>query len=244
MATFKHHTFSWFAEHEFAHGDAGKRANHNMLLYHLVKSFSQPTVLECGTALGQSTCLLLTAVEEQQGRLCSLDIQDCAHVAQSDRWQFIQTDDRDAAYVLGLAPYLSEGIDVLFLDSVHSRAHVWAQLQAWYPLIKQGGYIAFDDIDPTTYRQGGRTPNQQRCAEFGDMSEMIREFFYANLDDLFLAYHFGISGRGIMKKLAPMGTQPKPPMVTAEWPNPPGITESARNLAAAIARYVRVNLLP
>ncbi|MEG3640144.1 class I SAM-dependent methyltransferase [Magnetococcus sp. PR-3] len=244
MATFKNHDFSWFAEREFAPGDEGKQANHNMLLYHLVKAQDNPTVLECGTAGGVSTCVLLTACEEQSGRLCSLDIDDCSDVATSEHWQFIQSDDRDFDHITAQAPYLKEGIDVLYLDSVHTRAHVWKLLQAWYPLVKEGGYIAFDDVDNTTYRKGGRTPHHERCLAFGDMAEMIKEFYFANLDDLFMAYHYGISGRAIMKKLTPIGSQPKPPMVTEDWPNPPGISESARNLMSAITRYIRVNLLP
>lgn len=242
MAHCTHFDFAWFRDNEYAPGDDGKNANHNMLLYHLVRQMSQPVVVECGSATGRSTCVLLTACEEVNGRLLSIDIDDCSGSATSPCWQFVQSDDRELTRILAQAPHVQQGIDLLFIDSVHTRAHVQRLLELWFPLVKQNGYIVFDDIDPTTYQMGGRTPHRERRLLYGDMAEMIREFYYANLDHLFLCYHFGISGRGVMKKISPLGTIPAPPVPVPDWPNPPGVTASLRLLSSAIRRYLQSRL--
>lgn len=210
VATLKHHDFQWFREHEWAEGDLGKCANHFMILYHLIRARDRPTVVEFGSATGHSTCTALTACEEAGGRLVSIDIEDFADSASSDHWQFIRSDDREVAFILEQAPGLREGIDVLFIDSVHTRQHVQKLLELWFPLVKKGGCMVFHDTDPMTYRPGGRTPNRERHRSYLDMSNYLQEFFHGNIDQLFFSCHFGISGIGVMTKLAPLGSVPQP----------------------------------
>lgn len=67
-----------------------------------------PLVMECGSVTGRATCTMLTACEEVDGRLPSIDIDNHADSAISDRWRFIRSDDRNLEYILP-TPYKMEG---------------------------------------------------------------------------------------------------------------------------------------
>lgn len=42
----------------------------------------------------------------------------------------------------------SESIDMLFVDADHSYPGVKKDYNAWYPIVKMGGYFAFHDVGP------------------------------------------------------------------------------------------------
>ena len=181
----------------------GKVATQLMSLHRLVARRERPTVLECGVHQGWSTGVLAHACEAQSGALVSLDIEDCSDAIASPVWTFIQTDDLALETVLARAPMLKRGIDLIYIDSLHDARHVARLIEAYYPLVKQGGWLAFDDIDPGPYLRGRRKDNADREIAWRRIGEVIQEFFYANEDDLFLEFHFGSTGLALMQKLAP-----------------------------------------
>lgn len=207
-----HHDLQKLFSAEGQGGLFGKVATQHVKLYHLVKAMSAPTVLEFGVAQGMSTCLLAAACEETGGHLYSVDIVDCRAVVHSSVWTFIQQNDLNIDAILEAAPALRDGIDLLHIDSTHSEAHVRQQLMLWYPYVKANGYITFHDIDPTPYLAGQRKDNPRHEMEAVKLVDVIRGFFYANEDDLFLEFHFGSTGMGIMRKMSPQGTLPNPPV--------------------------------
>ena len=81
----------------------------------------------------------------------------------------------------------------------------------WYPLVKQGGWLAFHDVDPGAFMRGQRKDNIESEIVWRDKAQMIQDFFYANEDDLLLEIHYGDMGMAIMQKLAPMDKPPRPP---------------------------------
>jgi predicted O-methyltransferase YrrM len=189
-----------------------------MKLHHLVMGMERPTVLEFGVSKGLSTCLIGTALETVGGQLVSVDILDCSDVIQSDKWTFVQGDDLDVGRILAAAPVLEDGVDLLYLDSRHTREHVTAQLLAWYPYVKPGGAIAFDDIDPAPYQFQQRKQDYRLARDCEAIARAIREFFFANEDSLLLEYHFGSTGLAIMRKFSPLRTAPISPRRPAPWP--------------------------
>lgn len=218
MATFKYKNFKDYADQENKQGLIGKIATHHMKLYQLISAMQKPTIVEMGVDKGQSTCILLTACEKVNGRCFSIDINDCSDVAKSDAWIFVQSDDRNVKKILQQAPLIKEGIDLLHIDSLHTGEHIAELLMKWYPYIKKNSYITFHDVDNTPYKPGQRKANPKVAEDHAELCKAIREFFYANEDDLFLEYHFGSTGMGIMKKLVPMGTEPKKPCSIPSWP--------------------------
>jgi hypothetical protein len=47
--------------------------------------------------------------------------------------------------VRGAKSYEDEGLDFVFIDASHEEADVKADLEAWYPKVKEGGVLAGDD---------------------------------------------------------------------------------------------------
>ncbi|MCU0511110.1 MAG: class I SAM-dependent methyltransferase [Anaerolineae bacterium] len=229
------------AEHQ--PGLEGKVATLHLKLYHLVAQMTAPVVLEFGVDKGMSTCLLAAACEENGGWLYSVDIADCSAAIRSPVWTFIQSDDLQVAEILAAAPALRDGVHLLHIDSAHSREHVEQQLLRWYPYVRQGGYITFHDVDATPYLAGQRKDDPRHEPEALGVPDTIRRFFYANEDALFLEFHFGSTGMGIMRKLAPLGTRPQPPLklhTRQVQVSLAGLFWTGRALAAALVkRFLR-----
>ena len=104
-------------------------------------------VLEFGVRDGVSTAALLAGVETKGGHLISVDInQACqTHFLGHPAWRFMQGDSIDSRLALELAPFLDGGIDVLFLDTLHTYDHVLAELILWGTYVRAGGVILIHD---------------------------------------------------------------------------------------------------
>jgi predicted O-methyltransferase YrrM len=211
MPKCRYFDFDDLRQQENQPGLPGKVATHHLKLYDLVSGMDHPTVVEFGVDKGRSTCVFLSACEATGGHLYSVDIRDCSEVAESDAWTFIQQSDQEIDAILAQAPALTSGIDLLHIDSLHAEEHVRRLLMKWFPYVKPGGYITFHDVDPTPFMQGQRKDNPRHELEVIGVADLIKEFFYANEDHLFLEFHFGSTGMGIMRKLSSLGAQPQPP---------------------------------
>lgn len=106
-----------------------------------------PTVVELGVRTGQSTVAFLHAIERiGDGRLWSVDHDTprvAAIVTVHPAWTFVRSDDLRAAR---RAP---TPIDVLFVDTSHTRPHTHAELAAYAPKVRPGGRIILHDTTPT-----------------------------------------------------------------------------------------------
>jgi hypothetical protein len=112
-------------------------------------------------------------------------------------------------------------------------------LGIWFGYVKQGGYLTFHDIDNMLYRPGQWRESLDMARDNAEVARIVRDFFHANEDELYLEFHFGVTGMGIMKKLMAMDQAPNPPIPVPDWPAPPpGIRDSARLLSGAISRYL------
>lgn len=193
-----------------APGVFGKVATQLMTLHRLVARLEAPLILECGVNRGWSSGVLAHACEQKGGRLISLDIEDCSDAIKSEVWTFIRTDDSDLEHVLAQAPEIAGGVDLVYVDSLHSPGHVARLAELYYPFVRQGGYLAFDDVDPGPFMKGGRKDNPDMEIVWRRIGNVVLDFFYANEDDLLLEFQFGSTGLAIMKKLAPLNATARP----------------------------------
>lgn len=175
------------------------------MMYGLARAFVRPTILELGTQRGVSTTVFLQACAENDGILFSVDVDDCSSVSDDPRFRFVRGDSTNAAHVIEKAPQVSEGIDLLYVDSLHTRDHVLRELRAWWPYLKQGSVIVFDDIDPHNYRPGQIRDNVGVETSNEQIALLIEEVYRANMDNLDLQFHLGGSGKAVLKKHGPIG---------------------------------------
>ncbi len=106
---------------------------------------------------------------------------------------------------------MSDGIDILYVDSMHEKTHVEKELMGWYPYMKSGSHIFFDDVDSRPYRRGQRKDNFVVESKVDEIRNYVTSFFYANEDELYLDMVFGSTGLAHLRKLSPKGTIPEEP---------------------------------
>lgn len=241
MIRTKYHSFEDYRKLEYAKGVEGQSATQLMRMYRIATEQTTPTILELGTAKGASTTLFLQVCEENDGRLVSVDIKDCSDISQSSRWQFVQSDSTDVDFILSAAPHLREGIDILYIDSLHTRSHVEKEVTGWYPFMKQGSHVFFDDVDSNPYRKGQRKDNFRAEIEWDKIREYVEAFFYSNEDDLYLDIMFGSTGLAHLYKLCPIGTSPREtrPIIHRRANMPDMLRYSPRALLSRLKRRIR-----
>ena len=103
-----------------------------------ISSRESPIILELGVDRGQSTKVFLNAIDNKpSSRLISVDIRDCSNVSSSNLWTFIKMDSSNVEGIIKKAPILKKGIDVLYVDSLHTPEHVSKEVYGWFPFLKK-----------------------------------------------------------------------------------------------------------
>ena len=187
-------------------------AKHYLTMHSHAASLSNPTILELGVQSGNSTKLFLNALGEgEEGALISVDIDDCSGVASSPKWTFIRSDSTNVGNIVSKAPALKNGIDVLFIDSLHTTEHVHKELYGFFPYVKKGGSIFFDDIDSAPYCEGGELDSYYVELENRRILNFINSVFEANMDQLDLTVYRGWTGLGRLEKRSDLFAELLPP---------------------------------
>jgi len=182
-----------------------------MFLIHLVmqeslKKIKNPVILEFGVNRGRSSQRFLNHVEEFGGDIFSIDIKDCSNITTSKKWNFFQCNDTDHKKIISKFPKLNNGIDLLFIDSYHDPSHVKRLLERWFIYVKKDGYIYFDDTESYVYR----IKRNNILSIINDaISNVVKDFYYSNYDDLIYTKYYEGSGLSEFVKLSEMGTKPK-----------------------------------
>lgn len=156
---------------------------------------NDPIILELGVDRGQSTKVFLNAIAEQQNSyLVSVDIRDCSSVSSCKTWQFVQESSVNVQSIIQAAPILKNGIDILYVDSLHTYEHVKSELYNWFPHLNKGCSIFFDDIDSGPYMRGQRKDNLYIEASNRMIHRLILSIFRSNFDLLDLNISYGSTG--------------------------------------------------
>lgn len=187
-------------------------ANQLLKLHQETKKRENVIILELGVDRGQSTKVFLNAIDDKdKSRLISIDIRDCSASASSDKWIFIQSDSTDENKIIENAPILKNGIDILYVDSLHTRAHVFKEISTFYKYMNKGSVIFFDDIDSYPYMKGQRKDNVGIEISNRKIKNLISEIFRANINDLSLTTYFGSTGLARLDKRCDRGEKLKKP---------------------------------
>ena len=113
-----------------------------------IDNINDISILELGVQKGISTNYFLEICDKNNGKLYSVDIENCSEVSISPRWKFIHSRDDDFNKIFKLIPNL---VDVIYIDSLHEAHHVEKLIYNYYTKLKDGGYIFIDDISHLPY---------------------------------------------------------------------------------------------
>jgi 23S rRNA U2552 (ribose-2'-O)-methylase RlmE/FtsJ len=124
-------------------------------LHQEVKIKADPLVVELGVDKGQSTKVFLNAIEgKSNAKLISIDIKNCHSAVDAERWEFVQQDSSDIKSLLIAKPIIKNGIDVLYVDSLHTVKHVQKEIYNFFaqfernftPATTFGAYFSMSDL--------------------------------------------------------------------------------------------------
>ena len=164
-----------------------------------VSKIDKPNILELGVQKGVSTKMFLNLCNKNNGKLTSIDIQDCSKVSNNKRWKFIMSSDDNFDYIKNKIK--NKSFDVLFIDSLHEPSHVKKVFFYYYTYVKKGGLIFIDDVVWLPYIKNAVRDNQfvERINRL--TFDKILEIYNSNKKNFTLNVNFYGSGLAIIKKI-------------------------------------------
>jgi predicted O-methyltransferase YrrM len=135
--------------------------HHYHILYDIATHYpddKEITYVEVGCYAGASACLLL---QRPLTKIISIDLghpisKEIAienmfkHNIHNNKFVYLQGNSHNQETVEELKKNI-DGIDILFIDGDHSFEGVINDYKLYYPLVKDGGYIVFDDYADYRY---------------------------------------------------------------------------------------------
>ncbi len=164
----------------------------------IISSINSPIILELGVENGRSTKKFLEICSKKNGKVYSVDIDDCSNVSNDKNWKFFKSRDDNFDYIKSNIP---NKIDVLFIDSLHEASHVEKLIYNYYPIINVGGYIFIDDISHIPYLKNKERNNFYCEINNKETFEKILSIYSKNLEQFDLNFSFFSSGLAIIKKI-------------------------------------------
>jgi predicted O-methyltransferase YrrM len=169
----------------------------NFLFPHIYQ-IKEPIILELGVQKGRSTKKFLELCNKNNGKLFSVDLDDCSSVSKDKKWKFFQTRDDNFDFIKSQIP---NKIDVLFIDTLHEANHVKKLLYEYYPLLNSNGYIFIDDISHLPYLENKHRNNFYCEINNKETFETILSIYSENDKNFELNFSFFSSGLAVIKKL-------------------------------------------
>ena len=164
----------------------------------IISGINSPIILELGVENGRSTKKFLEICSKKNGKVYSVDIDDCSNVSNDKNWKFFKSRDDNFDYIKSNIP---NKIDVLFIDSLHEASHVEKLIYNYYPIINVGGYIFIDDISHIPYLKNKERNNFYCEINNKETFQKILSIYSKNLEQFNLNFSFFSSGLAIIKKI-------------------------------------------
>ena len=165
-------------------------------LFSIIKNIPNPNILELGVQSGRSTLKFLDLCNKNNGKLFSVDVDDCSSVSNDKRWVFIKSRDDNFEYIKSIIP---DEIDVIFIDTLHEAKHVKKIFYYYYKFLKVGGYVFIDDISHLPYLDNKKSSFYCEINNRETFNEILKIYFY-NQKSFDLNFSFQSSGLAIIQK--------------------------------------------
>ena len=166
-------------------------------LFPIIKGINNPIILELRVQKGRSTKKFLDICKKNNGKLFSIDIDDCSNIINDKSWNFYQTRDDNFEYIKSKIP---EKIDILFIDTLHEANHVKKLINEYYPIIKKNGFIFIDDISHLPYLKNKDRDNFYCEINNKETFDLLISIYSENTENFDLSFTFVSSGLAIIKK--------------------------------------------
>ena len=166
-------------------------------LMSIVSGINEPIILELGVENGRSTKKFLNICANKNGKLFSVDINNCSRVSNDKNWKFILSRDDNFEFIKSQIP---NKIDVLFIDSLHEASHVEKLFFEYYPLLNVDGYIFIDDISHLPYLRNKKRNNFYCEINNKETFEKLLSIYSGNSDHFDIVFSFFSAGLAIIKK--------------------------------------------
>ena len=172
-----------------------------------------PIIVELGVDKGQSTRVFLNAISDKSNaRLISIDIKDCKQAINSSSWEFVQQDSVDIESLLLKKPIIKDGIDILYVDSLHTQSHVLKEVYSYFEYIKPNGVIYFDDIDSGPYMSGQRKDSISAEISNRKIFDLLEAIFRSNYSSIDFSINRGSTGLAKFIKNSKLGDKLNAPL--------------------------------
>ena len=166
-------------------------------LFSIIKEINNPIILELGVQRGTSTKKFLDICNKNNGKLFSVDIDDCSKVSDDKNWNFFHSRDDNFEFIKSKIPHK---IDVLFIDTLHEAEHVKKLIYGYYPLLKKNGYLFIDDVSHLPYLKN--MPRNNFYCEINNKEtfDLLLAIYSENYEKFDLNFSFSSSGLAIIQK--------------------------------------------
>ena len=169
-------------------------------IYKEIEKIQNIKILELGVRNGISTSLFLKLCEENDGQMISVDIADCSHLYQNNRWKFIHDSDDNFEKINNEIKDMG-GLDVVYIDSFHEPNHVKKLFYNYYKLLNKNGFIFVDDISWLPYAKSSYRESSWVHEMNLKTFEKILEIKQNNDEKMIVEFSFNESGTAKIIKL-------------------------------------------
>jgi len=166
-------------------------------LFPMIKEINNPIILELGVQSGISTKKFLDICNKNNGKLFSVDIDDCSKVSDDKNWNFFHSRDDNFEFIKSKIP---NKIDVLFIDTLHEAEHVKKLIYGYYPLLKKNGYLFIDDVSHLPYLKNMPRNNFYCEVNNKETFDLLLAIYSENYEKFDLNFSFSSSGLAIIQK--------------------------------------------
>ena len=100
----------------------------------IIQNIKNPKILELGVRNGVSTNFFLEYCEKNDGKLYSVDIDDCSKISSSNKWKFIHSRDDEYNKII---KETGSNFDLIYIDSFHNANHVCKIIYLYFMDLKK-----------------------------------------------------------------------------------------------------------
>jgi len=206
--------------HLFKYDESRFVAQQLLRLHKETELKNSPLIVELGVDRGQSTKIFLNAIDgKEKAKLISIDIKDCSDAIDDKNWEFVQQDSADITKLLSSKPQIKDGIDILYIDSLHTAEHVKKEIYNFFEYLNNDAYVFFDDIDSNPYMNKQRKDSVHTEITNRKIFKLLEAIFRGNMDKIDFEIMRGSTGLGIFKKRRELGVKLNPPVFLNERNN-------------------------